>query len=122
MKVTRGAFPGSVAMRMRQVKRCLSISTPVRALRIECDCEEDADLLFAGVSILSLGNESKKMADTRRTMKEKHLEDELAREFQPSAQQTAPASSSTYNRPMHRQPGGEEGQVAFTPPEQEASI
>ena len=71
-------------MRMGQVKRCLGILSPARRLLIECECEEDADLLFAGISILSLGNESKKMADTRRLMKEKKLEDELAKAFEPS--------------------------------------
>ena len=84
VEVTRGAFPGSVAMRMGQVKRCIAICTPARGLFVECECEEDADLLFAGISILSLGNQSKKMADQRRIMKERHLEDELAKNFKPT--------------------------------------
>ena len=127
VEVNRGAFPGSVAMRMGLVKRlvslaaslslslslcsvslsifccitlhfsahllflilcirdtpffarCVSVVTPTRVLLMECDFEEDADLLFAGLAILSLGKASKKMQDQRKKLKDKRVEADIAK-------------------------------------------
>lgn len=80
-EVSRGAFAGSVALPMGMVKRCISIMSPKRNLFLECQYEEDADLLFAGLSILSLGRASKKMQDQRQKVKDKHKEEELLKRF-----------------------------------------
>jgi len=60
-----------------KVKRCVALVTPKRVLFMECLYEEDADLLFAGLSILSLGKASKKMEDQRRKLKDMKREAEL---------------------------------------------
>jgi len=79
VEVSRGAFPGSVAMPMGKVKRCVALVAPGRRLLMECEYEEDADLLFAGLSILSLGKASRKMADQRQKTKDSKLEAELTK-------------------------------------------
>lgn len=48
---------------------------------MECDFEEDADLLFAGLSILSLGKASKKMQDQRKKLKDKRAEADIAKRY-----------------------------------------
>jgi len=92
VEVTRGAFPGSVAMPMGKVKRCVSVLTPVRMLLMEAEFEEDADLLFAGLAILSLGKASKKMQDQRKKLKDKKIEAELSKKFSPNTNHSTVAS------------------------------
>lgn len=48
---------------------------------MECNFEEDADLLFAGLSILSLGKASKKMQDQRQKLKDKRAEADIAKRY-----------------------------------------
>jgi hypothetical protein len=80
-EVARGAFPGSVAMPMGMVKRCISVISPKRTINLECEYEEDADLLFAGLAILTLGRASKKMQDQRKKVKDKKKEQDLMKHF-----------------------------------------
>ena len=74
----------------------MSVITPVRVLLMEAEFEEDADLLFAGLAILSLGKASKKMQDQRKKLKDKKIEAELAKTFTASHHHhNSPKSTTT---------------------------
>jgi hypothetical protein len=61
------------------------VISPKRSLFLECQYEEDADLLFAGLSILSLGRASKKMQDQRQKVRDKNKEEELLKRYNQEA-------------------------------------
>ena len=55
VELVRGPFPGSVAMPLSAAKRCVSVLTETQRLNLEATCEEDADLLFAGLAMVTIG-------------------------------------------------------------------